>query len=139
MKKFLLSAYLASPRKRSKEARGGQKERSQSTGYHMYLLTRDWMQCLLPYFQTTSSILTQEWNGAQIWTKEKDLLYALANFGIAASQAPSSQITYRPWSRGLASLILEFQLVPEVPVDSYNSRALETLPSWNFPSLIPCA
>lgn len=66
----------------------------------MYLLTRDWMQCLLPYFQTTSSILTQEWNGAQIWTKEKDLLYALANFGIAASQAPSTQTHLQTMEQG---------------------------------------
>ena len=63
--------------------------------------------------------------------------HVLLNLAIATFQASSTQ-TYIGWSRGLAPLILLFQLVPEVSGWSYDSRTSGTLPSGNFPSLIPC-
>ena len=81
----------------------------------MCFLTWDRRQSLLPHFPSTSAVLTQEWNGAQIWTEERDVPHVLANLGIVASQAPSYQThLQRMWAGGLAPTILEFWLVFQV-------------------------
>ena len=86
------SAFLTPPRKKSKKDGGLQKGRPQNTRSHMCLLTWDRMQPLPHHFQSTSAVLTQEWNKAQIWIEDKDLPPVLANLGIVSPQTPSYQM-----------------------------------------------
>lgn len=113
-----LSASMAPPSKRSEKTRGRQKGRYQSTCSYMYLLSWDRMQSLLPYFQTTSAVVTQEWNGTQVLLKEHfppPSSCVLANLGIGASQAPCTEIhLQRMWAESLDPQKLEFWLVPKV-------------------------